>query len=1143
MNDFVHLRVHSTYSIKDGLAFPKQIVEWANKMKSPAVALTDEANLFGAIKFSQAAREEGIKPILGMDFLICNHLEDPLTYRVCVLAANDIGYKNLSYLSSWTQTVAAESNKRGLITRDFFASHCEGLIVLSGGAKGDVGHPIINGNEDVARNNLQWWLELCGDNYYLELQRLGLPYEESLIMSTLKLAKEYNCAPIATNDVRFMRSEDYESHRARVNINRNEILGRERDTHPYVNSQFMKEPQDMVKLFADIPQAIENTVRVAERCNFLIRQEHNLPHYPFKGEENGRDMLKRLSYEGMTKMSGADWRKDKDGEYLKRLTKELTVIDEMNYNDYFLIVSDFVNWARGHNIPVGPGRGSGGGSLVAYATGVTGLDPLEHNLLFERFLNQGRGSMPDFDIDVCMDRRDEVINYLKNSFGKENAVQIISFGTMGAKGVVRDATRVLGKPYGLGDKISNMIPQGFDLATALAADASMKEFIEQNQEAQQVFDLACKLEGQVRHTGLHAAGLVIAPGAVKDYCPLYMDEEGKSLCQYDKDDLEEIGLVKFDILGLRTLTVIEETLALIKQTDNKEIDMTNLPADDKATMQMIRSGATYSVFQLESSGMRDVAKRMQPKTFEDIVALIALFRPGPMDLIDDFIKNKQTIEEGKDIEYPDESLEDIMRPTYGIAVYQEQVMQMAQKLAGFSLSQADTLRHAMGKKKMDVMAKQKVAFIKGAVVNGYEENKAEYFFKIIEKFAGYGFNRSHSVGYGLLAYWTAYLKIHYKVHFLTANMSSELNNVKKIAALAEECRKLNINLLPPDINRSPAKFGIRKEDNSYVIDYGLGAIKGVGINSAIAIATERKSGEYKSMLDLCSRLDPKNLSSSMLESLVRAGAFSSLEQNQSLLFSSIEQGLQINRKHFQERTQGLGDMFGESLKQAILPKGTVPNEWSAARISREEHKSLGFYLCHNPFNIYKDELRRYVANLVADLSVNKEAVVCGRIYGIRPIFRNNRKMYRLSLIDESGQVQARCFEEAFNNKEHLLKNENIIAAKGKLVSFQESREAVFQINRLYGLEDLRAVHCRAIKIDSKVNDISEENLDKIKDAIIPYLHDKGLPIFLTILNDEDKLKYKVELQLLKNSRVLPSNSCLESLEEIMPKARMHLLPA
>ena len=1202
MSSFVHLRTHSTYSIQQGLAQPKQITGWAADNNSPAIALTDQNNLHAAIKFSQAGDADKVKPILGLDLHICDKA-DGLRYEICLLAKDMGGYQNLSLISTELLTKEQSSARRPInspvLERDFLAAHSEGLLVLSGAGKGDVGHHLLQGDKDEARRHLDWWLNLCGDNYYLELQRLGLPNEEMLIKRTLELARSHNVAPLATNNVVFINAADFETHRIRVNVHRGEIVGQERETHGFAKTQYMRTPAEMAELFADIPEAIQNTHYAAQRCNFIFERKLNMPNYKFSEDEDNKSVLARSSAEGLTKLVGADWQEQRGGEYKKRLDMELGIIDEMNYNDYFLIVSDFVNWAKSQEIPVGPGRGSGGGSLVAYATGITALDPLEHNLLFERFLNKGRGSMPDFDIDVCMARRDEVIKYLQDTFGKENAVQIVSFGTMAAKGAVRDVTRVLGKPYFLGDKISSMIPMMVpSLEKAREQDENLRRFVEEDAEAALIFETACKVEGQVRHTGLHAAGLVIAPGPVKDYCPLFTDGDGKIICQYDKDDLEMVGLVKFDVLGLRNLTVIDDTLKHVRQLDGEEIDISKVPFDDPATMKSIAAGKTYAVFQLESSGMRDVARRMVPKHFEDIVALIALYRPGPMELIDDFISNKQKAEQGKPILYPDPALEEILKPTYGIAVYQEQVMQMAQEIAGFTLQQADILRDAMGKKKKEMMRKQEEYFVKGAEVKGYQPGKAKELFGIIEKFAGYGFNRAHSVGYGLLAYWTAYLKVHYPSHYFAANLASEQGESRRLSPLIEECRSMKLAVRPPDVNRSQSSFSLTKEvgvagenggnggtagangenggtagengengemagengENGgtakpakYIIEYGLGAIKNVGRGLAAEIvATREQGGPYKSFLDFCSRINPNFLNTGALESLVRAGVFSELDDNYAQLFNSIEQGVQLSKKTFQEKSSGLGDMFGESLSKSFVTKNGGASRWSKAKIAREESKALGFYLRYDPFDLYKDELRRYVPQTIRGLRERQDVTICGRIYALRASFVKSKKIFRWTLIDETGQVQVSCFGENLSGKgndrgsgrgkEGLLANENVIAIGGRLVKLEGRNGAagnlVFQVSRVYDVGDLRARYCKQIVISADKDSIHEQTLHKLEEATNDYRDKNGLGISLRLRDATNKREFTIDI--MEHNKVLPSNTFLESLEAIIPEAKINL---
>ena len=1145
MSRFIHLCTHSSYSIRDGLASPHALIKKVKELGYPAVALTDEANMFAVLKFFHSAWEEGIKPILGMDLSLIDEKSSP--HRISLLVKDATGYQNLMQLSTYAQTPHTHNGQRGCVPRDFFVEHSRGLLVLSGAADGDIGKALLKGDSAAAEESLKWWLDLCGDNYYLELHRLGLPQEERLISETLLLAKTHKCPPLATNDVRFLIPDDFEVHRLRVCIHHNEVMGRERRSPLYQKTQYLRPPAEMEKLFADIPAALENTALAVQRCNFSFKEQSNLPVYPYKGKETAASLLRKNAYAGMAEVVGTDWIKKRGGEYQKRLHTELEIIAAMGFGDYFLIVSDFVRWAKDQDIAVGPGRGSGAGSLVAYATSITGLDPLVHNLFFERFLNPGRAAMPDFDIDICMERRDEVIHYIRATYGEKHAVQIISFGTMGARGVIRDVTRALGKPFGLGDKIARLIPETIHikLSTALVAQPALKEIIDEDEEAHTVYDYATALEGVVRHTGSHAAGLVITPRPVAHHCPLYADDQNL-VTQFDKDDLEIVGLVKFDVLGLRTLTVIDESLRLIKKYEEKDVNMDDLPLDDGKTLQLVRSAQTYGIFQLESRGMRDVAKRMEPQSFEDIIALIALFRPGPMELIDKFIENKKRIEKEKAITYPHPSLEDVLRPTYGIAVYQEQIMQMAQILAGFSLAQADVLRHAMGKKKMAIMQEQQQAFIQGAVRQGYQREKAEELFTTVEKFAGYGFNRSHSVGYALLAYRTAYLKVHHPRAFLAATMSSEILNHKKIARLIEEAQSLKIKIMPPDINESPAAFDLTEDGKS--ISYGLAYIKGIGRKAAKHIVAERQQGSYRGFFDFCRRADGKILTRPLLESLIRAGAFLRLETNQALLMESIERGAQHNKNSALAADMGLSDMFAGALKKEIFMD--APSPWHASRALKEEKTALGFALRGDAFKIYKEELRGYIQTSLNDIykgdgrtahrrnryGSKSMSTLCGRIAHRRNIARAGKKdIITFSLQDDTGDITVRLEPQVYEKKERLIVDDNILIAKGYIDAYKNV--IYLQGAEIYGMEYLRSMHCKGLLLETNVEKISRKKLAHLKESILPYTQQQGLPLYLQIRTD--RVNYRV--RFLKKSMITPSNECMDVLREIFPESAVLLL--
>lgn len=1134
MADFIHLRSHSSYSICDGLASPAMLARKAKELGYMALALTDEANLFASRKFFEAAKEQAIKPLLGMDFFVVDDNAHP--FRITALVKDKEGYENLIRLATYAQTKNGEQNQRGSVPRSFFADHRHGLLVLGGAGEGDVGEALLRNDKQTAAARLRWWLDLCGDDYYLELQRLGRVNEEVVNTETLLLAQEHSCPVLATNNARFLSREDFDVHRLRVCIHRNQVVDLDKQNEDYLATQYLRSAEEMKELFADLPEALENTVLAARRCNFILGSQSCLPVYPHKGEQDAASLLRKQAYEGIEKLLGSDWQQLREGEYERRLNMELQTIADMGYSDYFLIVADFVRWAKENQIAVGPGRGSGAGSLVSYATSITTLDPLVHNLFFERFLNPGRGSMPDFDIDVCMERREEVIDYIRTTYGEEAAVQIISFGTMGARAAVRDVTRVLNKPFGLGDRIARLIPEtlGATLASAIAEQPDLKDLIEQDEEARNIFHQAQKLEGTVRHTGSHAAGLVITAGAVSDHCPLYADDRGSLLTQLDKDDLESQGLVKFDVLGLRTLTVIDHTIKMIKRYKGVDLDLVELSLEDKATFDLISSAQTYAVFQLESGGMRDVARQMKPKSFEDIVALIALFRPGPMELIEDFIKNKEAVEKGEEIDYPHPKLQEILRPTYGIPVYQEQIMQMAQALAGFSLSQADVLRHAMGKKKRDVMQQQQQLFIEGAKRQGDKEADAKKLFEMIEKFAGYGFNRSHSVGYALLAYWTAYLKTHYPQYFLAAYMTSETNNHKKIARLVEEAQRLKVKISPPDINHGAAEFGFSEDGET--IRYGLAAVKGVGRRAALSLVNERKRGPYKGFFDFCARAEERILTRPFLENLVRAGAFHLLEPNQSLLMHNIERGIHHNKRTQEARQSAAGDMFASSLNQEIFVRNHSPAPWSASRRLQEERAALGFCLRGDAFSIYKNEVRRYIQTTIADISSKKEATVCGRIAHLRKILRpGSRDIITFTLFDDKGSLITRIGSESYERKKHLLSEDQVIVVKGALSEHTDN--PWLRASSIHGLEYLRVLHCSALCLELREAEISQQRLQLLREGLGVFFHRAGLPMYLRLATPSCSFS----IRFLKNNHIIPSNGCMEKIEEIFPEGKL-LLP-
>jgi DNA polymerase III subunit alpha len=826
---FIHLRLHSEYSLVDGLVRVDELPQRARDLGMPAVALTDFNNLYALIKFYNGAQAAGIKPIIGCDVL----LEDGgAGYPMTLLAASREGYLNLIRLISrgWTE---GQQLGRPLLAREWIVAAAPGLIALSGAREGEIGQALTSGKVDQARRLLAGWIGVFGDRFYLELQRTQRPHEEDYLHLAVALAAEMACPVVATNDVRFLDSTDFEAHEARVCIQEGRTLTDPRRPRNYSPLQYLRCEAEMLELFEDIPEACANSVEIARRCSLdLELGKVFLPNYPVPDSLGIGDYLFQLAHEGLRqRLARLADAASREATYRERLDFELKTIVSMGFAGYFLIVMDFIRWAKNNGVPVGPGRGSGAGSLVAYALGITDLDPLQYNLLFERFLNPERVSLPDFDVDFCMEGRDRVIAYVADTYGREAVSQIITFGSMAAKAVVRDVARVLGKPYGLADKLSKLIPfeVGMTLEKAMAQEEALRDFVATSEEAAEIMEMAYKLEGLPRNVGKHAGGVVIAPTTLTDFVPLYTDGSGGGLVtQFDKDDVEKVGLVKFDFLGLRTLTIIDWALAMVNRRrrarGDAAIDINEIPLDDARVYEQLQRAETTAIFQLESRGMKDLIKRLQPNSFEEIIALVALYRPGPLQsgMVDDFIDRKH----GKQmVRYPHPLLEPILENTYGVILYQEQVMQIAQVLAGFTLGRADELRRAMGKKKPEEMARQRESFLTGAAKNAISAELAGSIFDLMEKFAGYGFNKSHSAAYALVSYQTAWLKTHYPAEFMAAVLSSEMHNTDKVVVLVEECRHMKMPPVLPDVNASEFRFTV---DDEGAVVYGLGAIKGIG---------------------------------------------------------------------------------------------------------------------------------------------------------------------------------------------------------------------------------------------------------------------------------------------------------------------------
>ena len=1085
---FVHLHVHTEYSLVDGVVriesekaddgklLREGLIDTTVRCGMPAVALTDQANLFALVKFYKTAQSKGIKPLIGVDALVRDEHERSEPSRLVLLCQDGRGYLNLTRLV--TRSYLEGQGKHGPTLHRAWLDHdsTRGLIALSGAREGDVGRALVGNREPEARAALASWLELFGDRYYLELQRTGRPGEEECITGSLQLAVTHGVPIVATNDVRFLRPEDFEAHEARVCIHEGSLLGDAARSRRYSEEQYLRSPEEMARLFADLPEALDNSVEISRRLNLEIKLgKPSLPAYPVPAGQTTEDHLREESKLGLESrwaaiaaQLGTHIPRD---DYESRLVRELDVICQMGFAGYFLIVADFIRWARANGVPVGPGRGSGAGSLVAYALGITDLDPLHYDLLFERFLNPERVSMPDFDVDFCMEGRDRVIDYVGQRYGRDRVSQIITYGTMAAKAVVRDVARVQGLSYGFADSIAKLIPfeLGITLDDALEKEDELRKRYKNEEDVRQLIDMARSLEGLVRNAGTHAGGVVIAPSVLTDFAPLYCEEGSHSVVtQFDKDDVEAAGLVKFDFLGLRTLTIIDWALKTINaqraQLGEPPLDMSTLPMNDAATYALLKRCETTAVFQLESRGMKDLIKRLQPDTFEDIIALVALFRPGPLQsgMVDDFIDRKHgRIGGGIDYLHPD--LKPVLFPTYGVILYQEQVMQIAQVLAGYTLGGADLLRRAMGKKKAEEMAQQRSIFVEGAVARGVPEAKAASIFDLMEKFAGYGFNKSHSAAYAVLSYHTAWLKAHYPAAFMAAVLSSDMDKTDKVVTLIDECNRMGLEVEPPDVNASQYMFAMSGPKS---IRYGLGAIKGVGQAAVENMLDERNAqGPFRDLRDLARRLDLNKVNRRVLEALIRSGAMDSMGgmRLRSTLMHQLAAAMQAAEQSTRAQAAGQEDLFGLAFPTSPAAAGEVVRstgegpgiaaslqetlpEWGEAVRLAGERETLGLYLTGHPIAEYERELRPITSGRIADVGGAKpvggggeekghtwrgpgrSVTVAGLVLEIRK--RGNRNSFILD--DRSGRLEVTMFEDVYQQYRSVVTKDAILVVEGSL---------------------------------------------------------------------------------------------------------------
>lgn len=1147
---FVHLRMHSEYSVVDSIVRVEEAIAKARDTGMPALAITDLANLFGLIKFYQQACKAGVKPIAGCDVWVSNDNDVTKPFRLLLLCQSFAGYLLLSRLLSRAYRENMQHGRPEL-RKEWFREQeagTAGLIALSGGEQGIV-ERLVLADSAAAAVVAQEWAALFPERFYLEIQRYDRPDEETINRALLNLASEQKLPVVATHPVQFMQPEDFRAHEARVCIAQGYVLGDRRRPRNFTEQQYFKTAAEMAERFHDVPEALANSVEIARRCSLLLELGVNrLPNFPTPNGISIEQHLRDRVQAGLTTRMAqlfpeAVQRDEKWPIYQARLDFEVETIIQMGFAGYFLIVSDFISWAKQHNVPVGPGRGSGAGSLVAYALDITDLDPLRYDLLFERFLNPERVSMPDFDVDFCQDRREQVIEYVRARYGAESVAQIVTFGTMAAKAVVRDVGRVLDLPYGFVDQLAKLVP--FELGMTLRKAREIEPLLNQRAEAEEdvrnLLELAERLEGLTRNVGMHAGGVLIAPGKITDFCPIYCADTGEAVVsQYDKDDVERVGLVKFDFLGLRTLTILDRAVADIRQqqsvaeneknldsqpTPEKDFSLHDISLEDAATFALMARGNTVGIFQFESRGMKDLLQKAKPDRFEDLIALVALYRPGPMDLIPDFIEYKH----GKRIEYLDSRLQPILAPTYGIMIYQEQVMQIAQVIGGYSLGGADLLRRAMGKKKVEEMAQQRAVFVEGAIKNGMVEADAVTLFGLMEKFAGYGFNKSHAAAYALIAYQTAYLKTHFPAEFMAACMSLDMDDTDKVNIFYEDCKQNDIAVLPPDVNQSAYYFVPVGRTN---IRYGLGAIKGTGEAAVAAILQARKQGGFTDLLDFCQRIDRRIVNRRTIEALIRAGAFDSVESNRAALMAALGVALEYAEHCSLAANQtNLFDDNSNLLQQTELMEVAA---WPEKEKLQHEKAALGFYLSGHPYESYAKELNRFIRVRLGRAAPAREPqLIAGIIFAIRTQMSRRGKMAIVTLDDGQARAEVVVYSDVLSECAQFLKADQLLVVSAVVSQgYGDHTEKRIVAKEVFDYATARSLYAKKLKI--VIDNSTVLPPAQLKELLTVYLPENGInsgmpaavcPVSIDFRNEQAEC----EIDLSSRWRVHLHEELIESL--------------
>ncbi len=1090
MNKYTHLNLHSEYSIQDGLIRIHDLADKASELNFESLAITDSSNLFGFIKFYKELRKKGIKPICGSDFILSG--ENTNSGNLQLLVKNHNGYKNLIRLISKSHTLGKVNGHPHLSVQDL-TKFSEDLIIITGSIESQIGQSILAGKQDIALKQIEYLRNIYKDDFFLQLTRTGKNQEELCNQTLIEFSKNLGIPVVATNQVRFLAKEDFEAHETRVCIQSGHVLGDKRRQRFFQDSQYFKSTEEMNELFGDVPEALSNAYEISKKCNLEVKTGiYVLPDFKTPNQSSEADYLKNLIREGITKKLEVQKFSDIPDIYKERLDYELEVILKMGYEGYFLIVADFVNWAKHNSVPVGPGRGSGAGSLIAYAIGITGIDPIKYDLLFERFLNPDRISNPDFDIDFCREGREKVIEYVTEKYGKKAVAQICTFGTMAARAVVRDVARAQGKSYGLADRLAKMIPFSpeMTLEKALKDNSDLRRILKVDEDAAEIFEMAKKLEGIIRNVGKHAAGVVMAPSEINDYSPLYLDETTDTLAtQFDMKDIESVGLQKFDFLGLKTLTVINKALVEINKSRSKinlePIDIDEIDLEDKGTFDLLQRGLSTAVFQLESRGIKEYIVKLKPNNFEDIIALVALYRPGPLEMkmVDTYINRKKGIEKTK---YGDEHVEKILKNTYGVIVYQEQVMQLAQEFSGFSLGQADLLRRAMGKKIPEEMEKQRPVFIDGAIKKGKSARFAEGLFDQIETFAGYGFNKSHSAAYAMISYQTAWLKSHYPAQFMAAALSSEMGDSDKIQLLLDDVKALGLKILPPNINLSLKDFVTL--DNETIL-FGLGAIKGVGDPAIENIVEERTKKTFQNLNEFVSRIDLKKVDKRSLEPLIKSGALDNFGENRFEMLGKLEGAIKFARQKTEFKESKIDDLFGE-ISDSIEVKDTkLSSKFNEIGKSKLEFASLGFYLTAHPMDEHSWEVRKVAPEPILSLSSGKHIQRCsGVVIAFKKINTRRGPLVFATLDDNSDRIELVISGDVLEKFAQPIDNEKILIVDGE-ISIDNSKEREnfglskkMNVSTMLTLEQARIKFARklTICINSEDTSLLDENLKELK---------------------------------------------------------------